>query len=31
VTSLKVVEGVVESANTVRVGDPSALAQASVN
>jgi flagellar basal body P-ring formation protein FlgA len=31
VTSLKVVEGVVESANTVRVGDPNNLAQASVN
>jgi flagella basal body P-ring formation protein FlgA len=31
VTSLKVVEGVVESANTVRVGDLSSLTQASVN
>jgi flagella basal body P-ring formation protein FlgA len=30
-TSLKVVEGVVESANTVRVGDPSSVTQASVN
>jgi flagella basal body P-ring formation protein FlgA len=31
VTSLKVVEGVVESASTVRVGDVSSLTQASVN
>jgi flagella basal body P-ring formation protein FlgA len=31
VTSLKVVEGVVESAGTVRVGDPNQLVQARVN
>jgi flagella basal body P-ring formation protein FlgA len=31
VTSLKVVEGVVESASTVRVGDPRVITQASVN